>query len=78
MDATVAYSSAGVPLWTNRYHEPGSGDDYAAGIAVDSSGNVFVTGTGYSSNGSAYATVAHSGSGVPLWTNHYHGPLYRP
>ena len=25
--ATIKYSSAGVPLWTNRYNGPGNGDD---------------------------------------------------
>ena len=27
--ATIKYSSAGVPLWTNRYNGPGNGDDDA-------------------------------------------------
>jgi hypothetical protein len=25
--ATIAYSNAGVPLWTNRYNGPANGDD---------------------------------------------------
>src|SRR5262249_46360122 len=72
---TVAYSNEGVPLWTNRYNGPGNGSDYPWAIAVDGSGNVFVT--GYSTGTNAiydYATVAYSDAGVPLWTNRYHGP----
>ena len=42
--ATIKYSSAGVPLWTNRYNGPGNGDDYASAVAVDGSNNVIVTG----------------------------------
>ena len=42
-------------------------------MAVDASGNVFVTGVGSSGSFSDYATVAYSGAGVPLWTNCYDG-----
>jgi len=73
--ATVAYSGAGVPLWTNRYNGPGNGFDIARAVAVDSSGNVFVTGDSDGGGGyTDYATIAYSGAGVPLWTNRYNGP----
>jgi hypothetical protein len=72
--ATIAYSSAGVALWTNRYNGPGNNDDTAMAVGVDGSGNVFVTGWSGGSSGSDYATVAYSGAGVPLWTNRYNGP----
>src|SRR2546428_4991943 len=45
--ATVAYSSAGLPLWTNRYQEPGIYSSTPGAIAVDSNGNVFVTGESF-------------------------------
>jgi len=72
--ATLAYSSAGVPLWTNRYNGPGNGGDYAEALATDGSGNVFAT--GYSVGigcSNDYATVAYSSGGLPLWTNRYNG-----
>ena len=68
------YSSVGVPLWTNSYNGPGDDEDAATAIAVDASGNVFVTGYSTSANGNDYATIAYSGAGLPLWTNRYHGP----
>ncbi len=78
--ATIAYSGAGAPIWTNRYNGPGNTSDQAVALAVDGSGNVFVT--GYSrypgANGNDYfnyATIAYSGVGVPLWTNRYKGSV---
>ena len=73
--ATVAYSSAGVPLWTNRYNGPVSdSDDYARAVTVDGNGNAFVTGDSWNGSEQEYATIAYSGVGVPLWTNRYHAP----
>ena len=65
--ATIAYSGAGVPLWTNRYNGPANRDE-ANAVAVDGSGNVFVTGSSSANNGNSllgdYATIAYSGAGV--------------
>ena len=73
--ATLAYSSDGTPLWTNRYNGPGDTNDYAQALAVGSSGNVFVTGYSWgTSTNHDYLTIAYSSGGVPLWTNRYNGP----
>jgi hypothetical protein len=52
--ATIKYSNAGVPLWTNQ-------QGYATAIALDSTGNAFVT--------ASPLTIKYSSTGVPLWTN---------
>jgi hypothetical protein len=66
---TVAYSNAGVPLWTNYYHGPENGNNHIRDVAVDGNGNVVVTGSAAGS----FATIKYSGAGVPLWTNRYCG-----
>ena len=61
--ATLAYSSTGVALWTNCYNGPGNGADYARAVAVDSNGNLFVTGESFgSSSASDFATIKYSSS----------------
>jgi outer membrane protein assembly factor BamB len=75
--ATIAYSNAGVPLWTNRYNGPANGADLYPRMAVDAGGNIIVTGDS-SGGGSSfdYATIKYSSTGLPLWTNRYDGPGY--
>lgn len=69
--ATVAYSSQGQPLWTNRYDGPPGSSDAGEAIAVDdNTGQIYVA--GWSDNGTGYRFVmllAYSAAGVPLWTN---------
>jgi hypothetical protein len=71
--ATIKYSGAGVPRWTNRYNGTGR-DAGASAIAVDSSGNLFVTGGAQYSGAEDYATIKYSGAGMLLWTRRYNGP----
>ena len=74
--ATVKYSPAGVQLWAKRYHGAINGDSSALALAVDKSGNVYVTGTSYGgqSTGDDYATVKYSSTGTQLWVKRYNGP----
>ncbi len=72
------YTSAGVPVWASSVG--GTGDDYGFGIAVASTGDVYVSGMYYSTSftvgagtltnasGRMYAYIARfSATGVPLW-----------
>jgi hypothetical protein len=70
--AVIAYSSMGVPLWTNQHIGPVNISDAASAVAVDGNGNIFVTGVAYGTDGFYdYVTLAYSGAGIPLWTNRY-------
>jgi hypothetical protein len=77
--ATLKYSNAGVPLWTNCYLRPGNYGSIAKDVALDANDNVFVTGTedlsGWPPNAADWITIAYSRDGVPLWTNSYNGPV---
>jgi len=71
----LVHGQGGVPIWTNRYNGPGNGNALARAIAVDASDNAFVTGDSAGIGSSAaFATIAHSGAGVPLWTNRSGSP----
>jgi hypothetical protein len=73
---TMKYSSAGVPLWTNRYNAPDNADDYSSAIEVDATGNVVVTGGSWGSSGADSVTIKYSSTGEALWTNRYDGPAH--
>jgi uncharacterized delta-60 repeat protein len=73
--ATVKYDPQGQELWVARYYGPGNYQDTPTGIAVDQSGNVYVTGYSFgSSNNYDYATIKYNPDGKQQWVARYNGP----
>jgi hypothetical protein len=73
--ATIKYDSGGQQQWVARYMGPDNLGDYATAIAMNSSGNVYVTGESWSDEtGSDYATIKYDSSGQEQWTARYNGP----
>ena len=71
---TIKYNSAGVQQWATTYNGTGNGYDEAYALAVDTNGNVYVTGgSDVTSQGSNYATIKYNTSGVQQWVRFYNG-----
>lgn len=72
---TIKYNTDGVEQWVKKFNGPGNGDDSANDIAVDDSGNVYVTGysKGIGTN-KDYVTIKYDCNGFQKWVVRYNGP----
>ena len=78
-DYTAKYAAAnGALLWEKRFNRSAGGPAYlvAVAVAVDTSGNVVVTGIATNTSGNHdYYTAKHAaGDGAVLWEQRYNGP----
>lgn len=72
---TIKYNRDGVQEWVVRYNGPANSKDETAALAVDESGNIYVTGR---SEGIGawydFATVKYNSKGEEQWVARYAGP----
>ena len=75
--STIKYDTSGNQIWVANYDGPANGNDQAVGIALDSAGNVYVTGasSGIGTNVD-YATTKYDSSGNQVWVARYDGSAH--
>jgi uncharacterized delta-60 repeat protein len=71
--ATVKYNSTGAQQWVAQYDGPTESHDVANAFAIDSSGNMYITGISEDSVNSDYSTVKYNSAGVQQWVARYDG-----
>ena len=70
---TIKYNPSGVQQWVQRYNGTSNSKDTIYNMAVDGSGNVYVTGYATNAGGNDYCTIKYNSSGVQQWVAIYNG-----
>ncbi len=68
----LKYNSSGVPQWVRRYNGPSNADDHINAMAIDNSGNVYVTGESVG-HGADFCTIKYNSAGDSVWVRRYDG-----
>jgi len=72
---TIKYDNDGNELWAAQYDGPFNSLDTVHALAIDTDGNVYVTGTSHGGTTfQDYATIKYDSSGNELWVSRYNGP----
>ena len=73
--ATIKYNTTGMEQWVAHYNGSGNSWDMVYSLAVDSNGNVYITGASFgNSTDWDYATIKYDAAGVEQWVALYNGP----
>lgn len=73
---TIKYNSAGVQQWATSYNNNANNTEAAYAIAIDATGNVYITGTSFgpTANDHDIVTIKYNNSGAQQWARRYNGP----
>jgi hypothetical protein len=73
--ATIKYDLQGNAIWERIYNGPGNNEDNSQAIAVNGSGDIYVTGDSWGNLTSRdYATIKYYPDGDTAWMRRYNGP----
>lgn len=72
--ATIKYNSIGDSVWVRRLHGIGNSYGFVSELALDDSGNVYVTGS-CTDNGAVYdyMTIKYNSLGDSVWIKRFNG-----
>ncbi|MCC6864785.1 MAG: T9SS type A sorting domain-containing protein [Ignavibacteria bacterium] len=71
---TIKYNSLGNILWEASFNGPINGGDYSNALAIDNSGNIYVTGrVDYGTTSADIVTIKYNSSGVQQWFARFNG-----
>ncbi|UCF42280.1 MAG: SBBP repeat-containing protein [Planctomycetota bacterium] len=72
---TIKYEADGNEAWAARYNGPDNGQDFGEALAIDVSGNIYVTGSSDVNSTSGYTcTIKYDTNGNEVWVSRYKGP----
>ena len=73
--ATIKYDPFGNQAWVARYGGSANYDDTGCNLAIDATGNVYVTGqSGENYPSQDFATIKYNSAGDQVWVARYDGP----
>lgn len=70
----LKYDATGVEQWAKRYTGSGNNPDAATGMALDASGNIFVTGSTNVAGNNNFVTIKYNPNGDQQWIVFYDSP----
>src|SRR5688572_1560734 len=73
----VKYDSTGAQVWAAAYNGPVNGGDFATGIVLDNSGNIYVVGRSQSASGTDIITLKYNSSGAFVWERRIDGAAHQ-
>jgi hypothetical protein len=64
--------------WVQRFNSPGNYNDYVTDMAIDKSGNVYLTGyVQVNDTDQNFVTIKYNTQGIEQWARYYDGPDHR-